>query len=263
MRRRKFFGGLFFFFSFLFQWLFLGLKNSPSLTNYFFLLFFSLKIFLLTSKKNSHFHFFFFFSRNAQDNYLWEGCEKLGRGKYSNVITAVPFPGEKNEGGLVTGADYDGNPENNERDWDMAEEESRREILRGSVKDSLVAAKLLKPVKMKKVKREVKILRNLAGGPNILKLIGFFFFFFSVVFFFFSFFFSLFFFFFFFFCVSSSFSIFFLFTLPFLSISPHPFPDFWFLFFFFRYRRAQKIRVTLFDHRIHQQHRSQRIVSHF
>jgi casein kinase II subunit alpha len=31
--------------------------------------------------------------------------------------------------------------------------------------------KTLKPVKKKKIKREVKILQNLAGGPNIIKLL--------------------------------------------------------------------------------------------
>ena len=31
--------------------------------------------------------------------------------------------------------------------------------------------KVLKPVKKKKVKREIKILQNLAGGPNIISLL--------------------------------------------------------------------------------------------
>ena len=30
--------------------------------------------------------------------------------------------------------------------------------------------KILKPVKKKKIKREIKILQNLAGGPNIIQL---------------------------------------------------------------------------------------------
>lgn len=30
--------------------------------------------------------------------------------------------------------------------------------------------KILKPVKKKKIKREIKILQNLAGGPNIVRL---------------------------------------------------------------------------------------------
>jgi casein kinase II subunit alpha len=31
--------------------------------------------------------------------------------------------------------------------------------------------KVLKPVKKKKIKREIKILQNLAGGPNIVQLL--------------------------------------------------------------------------------------------
>lgn len=31
--------------------------------------------------------------------------------------------------------------------------------------------KVLKPVKKKKIKREIKILQNLAGGPNVLSLL--------------------------------------------------------------------------------------------
>jgi casein kinase II subunit alpha len=31
--------------------------------------------------------------------------------------------------------------------------------------------KILKPVKKKKIKREIKILQNLTGGPNIIKLL--------------------------------------------------------------------------------------------
>jgi casein kinase II subunit alpha len=35
--------------------------------------------------------------------------------------------------------------------------------------------KILKPVKKKKIKREIKILQNLSGGPNIIQLLGIFF----------------------------------------------------------------------------------------
>lgn len=31
--------------------------------------------------------------------------------------------------------------------------------------------KILKPVKKKKIRREIKILQNLCGGPNIIKLL--------------------------------------------------------------------------------------------
>lgn len=39
------------------------------------------------------------------------------------------------------------------------------------VSKELVVIKALKPVKRKKIKREVKILQNLAGGPNIISLV--------------------------------------------------------------------------------------------
>lgn len=37
--------------------------------------------------------------------------------------------------------------------------------------DQKVVIKILKPVKKKKIKREIKILQNLKGGPNIVKLL--------------------------------------------------------------------------------------------
>ena len=37
--------------------------------------------------------------------------------------------------------------------------------------DQKVVIKILKPVKKKKIKREIKILQNLSGGPNIIKLL--------------------------------------------------------------------------------------------
>ena len=38
------------------------------------------------------------------------------------------------------------------------------------VTDEKCVVKILKPVKKKKIKREIKILQNLAGGPNIIQL---------------------------------------------------------------------------------------------
>ena len=34
-----------------------------------------------------------------------------------------------------------------------------------------VVVKVLKPVKKKKIKREIKILMNLSGGPNVIELL--------------------------------------------------------------------------------------------
>jgi casein kinase II subunit alpha len=39
------------------------------------------------------------------------------------------------------------------------------------VSDEKCIIKVLKPVKKKKIKREIKILQNLAGGPNIVALL--------------------------------------------------------------------------------------------
>jgi casein kinase II subunit alpha len=39
------------------------------------------------------------------------------------------------------------------------------------VTDAACIVKVLKPVKKKKIKREIKILQNLAGGPNIIALL--------------------------------------------------------------------------------------------
>lgn len=67
----------------------------------------------------------------VQDNY--EILRKVGRGKYSEVF----------EGINVAGA---------------------------SAAEKCII-KVLKPVKKKKIKREIKILQNLAGGPNVVGLL--------------------------------------------------------------------------------------------
>lgn len=71
--------------------------------------------------------------RGTQDNY--EILRKVGRGKYSEV-----FEGVHVSGGSATGAEK-------------------------------CIIKVLKPVKKKKIKREIKILQNLAGGPNVVGLL--------------------------------------------------------------------------------------------
>lgn len=38
-------------------------------------------------------------------------------------------------------------------------------------KDEKVVIKILKPVKKKKIKREIKILQNLVGGINVIELL--------------------------------------------------------------------------------------------
>jgi len=41
-----------------------------------------------------------------------------------------------------------------------------------TARDSTVIIKVLKPVRQRKIRREIKILENLAGGPNVVKLLG-------------------------------------------------------------------------------------------
>ena len=50
---------------------------------------------------------------------------------------------------------------------------SGRKVFEGVhiVNDEKCIIKVLKPVKKKKIKREIKILQNLAGGPNIVALL--------------------------------------------------------------------------------------------
>ncbi|RKP13876.1 hypothetical protein BJ684DRAFT_9448 [Piptocephalis cylindrospora] len=69
----------------------------------------------------------------SQENY--EVVRKIGRGKYSEVFEGVAIPADPTE-------------------------PPRRCVI-----------KVLKPVKKKKIKREIKILQNLSGGPNIVQLL--------------------------------------------------------------------------------------------
>lgn len=96
---------------------------------------------------------YFFLNRNQDDFQL---VRKLGRGKYSEVFEAINIT--SNEKVVV-------------------------KILKVRVKVTsslchwviLVSLTLccftIKPVKKKKIKREIKILENLRGGPNIISLI--------------------------------------------------------------------------------------------
>ena len=72
--------------------------------------------------------------------------------------------------------------ENFEIDWGTQDHyEVLRKIGRGkysevfeginTLNNQKCVIKVLKPVKKKKIKREIKILQNLCGGPNIIKLL--------------------------------------------------------------------------------------------
>jgi casein kinase II subunit alpha len=72
---------------------------------------------------------------------------KVGRGKYSEVRFAAIYAGPKTH--------------------------YPRQVFEGVniVTEEKCIIKVLKPVKKKKIKREIKILQNLAGGPNIVALL--------------------------------------------------------------------------------------------
>lgn len=93
-------------------------------------------------------------SWGSQDDY--EIVRKVGRGKYSEVFEGVRVRRKGGSGGIVGGEV--GNS------GSRMEEEGEREEERCIIK-------ILKPVKKKKIKREIKILQNLCGGENIIQLL--------------------------------------------------------------------------------------------
>lgn len=86
----------------------------------------------------------------TQDNY--EILRKVGRGKYSEVFEGV------NVAALPTFASQSN------------QQPGGTSVIAPSVGDKCII-KVLKPVKKKKIKREIKILQNLAGGPNVVGLL--------------------------------------------------------------------------------------------
>jgi casein kinase II subunit alpha len=82
----------------------------------------------------------------SQDHY--EIVRKVGRGKYSEVRCSLS---------LFLNVDLN----------------RRSQVFEGVniVTEEKCIIKVLKPVKKKKIKREIKILQNLAGGPNIVALL--------------------------------------------------------------------------------------------
>lgn len=79
--------------------------------------------------------------RSSQDDY--EIVRKVGRGKYSEVFEGISV-------------------KNNEK---------CSVFVAYMLRVHRCIIKILKPVKKKKIRREIKILQNLYGGPNIIKLL--------------------------------------------------------------------------------------------
>src|SRR5205823_8808806 len=78
----------------------------------------------------------------------YEIVRKVGRGKYSEVRIRHLY--------------------NSSKSYDITSK-----VFEGIniVSDEKCIIKVLKPVKKKKIKREIKILQNLAGGPNVIALL--------------------------------------------------------------------------------------------
>ena len=88
----------------------------------------------------------------TQDNY--EILRKVGRGKYSEVFEGVNVAALSGPGPQPPTA---------------ASSASGGGIPQSAGQKCII--KVLKPVKKKKIKREIKILQNLAGGPNVVGLL--------------------------------------------------------------------------------------------
>lgn len=97
------------------------------------------------------------FYRNQDDFQL---VRKLGRGKYSEVFEAVNIT--NNEKVVVKILKV------NIQRYSTQSAETRACVC---VHERERVNSLLQPVKKKKIKREIKILENLRGGPNIISLI--------------------------------------------------------------------------------------------
>lgn len=96
----------------------------------------------------------------------YEIVSKVGRGKYSEV-----FSGIRNVMNSTSS-----HTEDNHKNFDDHEAGDHNEMTDGNKTSNLSKVepciiKVLKPVRSKKIKREVKILQNLAGGPNIIRLL--------------------------------------------------------------------------------------------
>jgi len=89
---------------------------------------------------------------------------KLGRGKYSEVFEGINVS-------LTTTTGSDQQQENHNTSSNTTSPAIL--TLLSTIPDtSKCVVKILKPVKKKKIKREIKILENLRGGPNIISLLA-------------------------------------------------------------------------------------------
>ena len=80
----------------------------------------------------------------------YEIVRKIGKGKYSEAFEGLNI--------LSNGGDSIVNNNNNNNN-------------NNNGNDNKCVIKVLKPVKKRKIKREIKILQNLAGGTNVVELL--------------------------------------------------------------------------------------------
>ena len=109
----------------------------------------------------------------------YEIIRKLGRGKYSEVFEGICVSKETSAGGEgdPTAAAAAAAASSSSRRQLQQQQQGETEQQQQNNRESLAVVgqrcvvKILKPVKKKKIRREVKILQNLYGGPNIIKLL--------------------------------------------------------------------------------------------
>ncbi|KAI3643253.1 hypothetical protein MP228_012808 [Amoeboaphelidium protococcarum] len=104
----------------------------------------------------------------SQDDY--EIVRKLGRGKYSEVFEGVCVNPE-----MIRKIRQNDDTANRSLQLQNANlQQSQQQQLQQQVEDTAemkCVIKVLKPVRKKKIKREIKILQNIAGGPNVIRLL--------------------------------------------------------------------------------------------
>lgn len=107
----------------------------------------------------------------SQDDY--EVVRKVGRGKYSEVFEGVKVStGERCIIKVSVRARRDGEPVMPRGSPPQRAPSPPRCLLSATTATAAAPApQILKPVKKKKIKREILILKNLAGGPNIIQLL--------------------------------------------------------------------------------------------
>lgn len=97
--------------------------------------------------------------------YNYEIVRKVGRGKYSEAFEGINLANTNNTNNTST----NNNTTTTTSSSSLPPSSSSSSDFVDSIETCVI--KVLKPVRKKKIKREIKILQNLAGGTNIVKLL--------------------------------------------------------------------------------------------